>query len=79
MSGPRDERQEWGFWLPDEDRSAGWTNHCYVLQWVCEGYGDTPAEAWDEAKAAGRVPEGFVLPETLRAIRSRDEQVIAAD
>lgn len=47
------ERKEWNFYLPDEDRSAGWTNHCYVLQFVCRGFGSDPATAWNEAIDAG--------------------------
>lgn len=63
------EKVRWNFWLPDEDRSAGWTNHCYVLQYVCRGEGRTAEEAWADAKANGQVPEGFHLPDAGLAIR----------
>lgn len=72
-----DPKTQWNFWLPDEDRSSGWTNHCYVLQFVCAGLGDTPAEAWESAKR-GEVPdlafpEGFHLPDNVIAIREDAE------
>jgi hypothetical protein len=35
----------WNFWLPDADRSTGWTNHGYALRLVCHGYGATPGDA----------------------------------
>lgn len=69
----------WNFWLPDEDRSAGWTNHCYVLQYVCDGAGATPDEAWADAKHRGVVPEGFRLPEGLTAIRQDAEEQVYAE
>lgn len=69
----------WCFWVPDSDRNAGWTNHCYVHQYVCEGTGATPEEAWADAKANNLVPEGFILPETLTAIRKDAEQHVAAE
>ncbi|HTB50085.1 MAG TPA: hypothetical protein VK701_03840 [Solirubrobacteraceae bacterium] len=56
-------RTEWNFYLPDEDRNAGWTNHCYTLQFVCNGFGTGPATAWKEAIAAHRVPDGYDLAE----------------
>ncbi len=59
----------WNFWLPDNDRSSGWTNHCYVLQLVCHGYGATPAEAWEDARSRGEVPDDFRLPDTVVATR----------
>lgn len=46
----------WNFWLPDADRSTGWTNHGYVLQLVCHGYGTTPAEAWKTRDRAVTCP-----------------------
>lgn len=68
---------KWNFWLPDSDRSTGWTNHGYVLQFVCAGYGDTPDAAWESAKRAEvdglGVPEGFHLPDTVVAIREGAE------
>jgi hypothetical protein len=74
-----DEKTKWNFWLPDEDRSAGWTNHCYVLQFVCVGYGATPEEAAREAVTSGRsvddlgVPPDFILPDNVIAIRDDHE------
>lgn len=62
----------WNFWLPDDDRSAGWTNHCYVLQFVCGGEGDTPAEAWDNLLPDRPLPGAFIL-EALIAIREDGE------
>ncbi len=59
---------KWNFWLPDEDRNSGWSNHCYVLQLVCHGFGKTPEKAAVEAMRAGRVPEGF-HPDHVVAIR----------
>lgn len=69
---------EWNFYLPDEDRNAGWTNHCYVLQFVCWGHGPTPEQAWGEAVAAGRIPSGYIVeePPTV-AIRADHELPIA--
>lgn len=49
----------WTFWLADSDRSAGWTNHCFILQYVCQGFGLTALQAAQEATARGAVPEGF--------------------
>ena len=63
----------WNFWLPDSDRSTGWTNHGYVLQFVCQGYGVSPAEAWDDAIARGEVPGDLVLPDRVVAIRDDAE------
>jgi hypothetical protein len=67
----------WNFYLPDEDRSTGWTNHGYVLQFVCAGRGETPADAWASAKRNEipdmGVPEDFLLPEIVTAIRASDE------
>jgi hypothetical protein len=63
----------WNFWLPDSDRSTGWTNHGYALQFVCRGEGRTQVEAWRQAVEQGSVPEGFHLPEELVAIRELDE------
>jgi hypothetical protein len=60
---------KWNFYLPDEDRSSGWSNHTYCLQFVCEGYGHAAQAAAGEAVMAGRVPEGFLLPEGVVAIR----------
>ena len=37
---------KWNFYVPDCDRSTGWTTHGYVLQFVCDGEGATAAEAW---------------------------------
>lgn len=67
------EPPEWHFWLPDDDRSAGWTNHCYVLQFVCTGRGHTPEQAWADAKSTGQIPDDFQLPETVKAIRGDSE------
>ena len=66
------------FYLPDTDRSSGWSNHTYVLQFVCQGAGGTYREAWEAAKAAKAepflgVPEGFLLPEDLVAIEQSAE------
>lgn len=76
--GPR-----WNFWLPDEDRSTGWTNHGYVLQFVCAGYGHTPEEAWESAKRGDApdcgVPEDFELPEGLTAIRDDAERSVTVE
>src|SRR5262245_25923154 len=63
----------WAFWLPDEDRSAGWTNHCYTLQFVCRARGQTPEKAWKDALTLDQVPEGFHLPDVLIAIREDRE------
>jgi hypothetical protein len=70
----------WHFYLLDEDRSTGWTNHGYVLQYVCSGEGETPEQAWESAKRgdAGPVPKDFVLPATLIAIREADEYEVGA-
>jgi hypothetical protein len=74
----------WNFWLPDEDRSTGWTNHCYVLQFVARGHGDTPEEAWADLVAHGGkgqregVPEQFHLPDNLVAIRDDAEHPFSA-
>lgn len=51
---------EWCFYLTDDDRSVGWTNHGLVLQYVCVGYGATPREAWADALASRRVPSGYL-------------------
>ena len=59
----------WKFYLPDGDRSTGWDNHGYVLQYVCEGYGGDPAGAWQFALDHGLVPDAFQLPDDLVAIR----------
>ena len=61
--GVDDEAMEWNFYLPDEDRNAVWTNHCYILQFVCNGFGADPAAAWKEALAEGRVPEDYDVAE----------------
>lgn len=61
----------WSFYLPDDDRSTGWTNHGYVLQFVCSGIGGTPAKAWENL--TDPVPEQFVLPDQLVAIRDDAE------
>jgi hypothetical protein len=67
----------WNFYLPDEDRSSGWTNHCYVLQFVCAGYGNTPEEAWASAKREEAVdlgfPPEFLLPDSVVAFRDDAE------
>lgn len=55
----------WDFYLPDDDRSTGWTNHGYVLQLVCSARGVTA----EEAAAAAVAPDGFHLPESVVAIR----------
>jgi hypothetical protein len=72
----------WNFWLPDSDRSTGWTNHGYVLQFVCAGRGDTPEEAWASAKRGEipdlSVPEDFLLPDTVVAIRKDAERPFEA-
>lgn len=39
----------WTFYSPDSDRSSGWTNHCFVMQTVCFGYGLTAEEALRDA------------------------------
>lgn len=70
------ERVQWNFYLPDEDRTVGWTNHCYVLQFVCHGVGDDPATAWKEAVAAGRIPEHYASGPPTVAIKSEAEQVV---
>ena len=59
----------WNFWLPDSDRSTGWTNHGYVLQFVCQGHGSSPSDAWDEAASRGGVPEALGFPDRVVAIR----------
>lgn len=59
----------WNFWLPDADRSTGWTNHGYVMQLVCQGCGASPADAWDDARSRGEVPMDLALPERVVAIR----------
>jgi hypothetical protein len=71
--------RRWGFWLPDNDRSAGWTNHCYVLQFVCEGEGETPKQAWEDAFARDEVPEEFELPDRVIAIPVDAEVPITAE
>lgn len=67
--GTVDTRPEWHFYLPDTDRSLGWTSHGNVLQLVAVGRGDTAFEAWDTIKLRGDVPEAFELPESVVAIR----------
>lgn len=64
----------WNFWLPDSDRSTGWTNHGYVLQFVCQGHGRSPSDAWGEAASRGDVPNDLVLPDRVVAIRDDAEQ-----
>ena len=54
---------KWNLYLSDSDRNAGWTNHCYVLQYVCSGVGHTPRRAWEEALDSGNVPEGYITEE----------------
>jgi hypothetical protein len=67
----------WNFYLPDDDRSTGWTNHGYVLQFVCEGRGATPGQAWGEVLAAGRVPDGYIVEEPPQvAIRADHELTV---
>jgi hypothetical protein len=71
-------KQTWNFHLPDEDRSTGWTNHGYVLQYVCNGTGDTPQDAWLDALANGNVPEGYQIngDYDLPSVAIRDEHEI---
>ena len=59
----------WNFWLPDTDRSTGWTNHGYVLPLVCHGYGKRPADVWEDAQSRGDIPDAFELPDTVIATR----------
>lgn len=67
----------WNFWLADEDRSTGWTNHGYVLQFVCAGKGRTPEQAWASAQrgeiADLGIPEDFERPDRVIAIRENAE------
>jgi hypothetical protein len=74
---------KWNFWLPDSDRSCGWTNHGYVLQFVCAGNGATPEEAWQSAKrgeiADLGVPEDFLLPDSVVAIREDAERPLEVE
>ena len=46
MSAPE---LEWGFYVVDQDRSWGWSNHVCTLGCVCLGYGETPEAGWAEA------------------------------
>ena len=55
--------QVWQFYLSDADRNSGWSNHTFVLQYVCSGTGPTPQEAWEDAIANGRVPDGYLKSE----------------
>jgi hypothetical protein len=71
---PDAEVHVWNFYLPDDDRSTGWTNHGYVLQFVCEGHGATPGQAWDEVLAAGRIPDGYVVEEPPEVAISADHE-----
>lgn len=64
----------WNFWLPDEDRSTGWTSHGYVLQFVCQGYGSSPAAAWEDAVDRGKIPDDLALPDRVVAIREDAER-----
>lgn len=74
----------WNFWLPDSDRNAGWTNHCYVLQFVAAGAGVTPELAWADAKSGATFPdlavhEDFLLEgDAMTAIREDAEQTVVA-
>jgi hypothetical protein len=74
---------KWNFWLPDSDRSCGWTNHGYVLQFVCAGNGATPEEAWQSAKrgelANLGVPEEFLMPDSVVAIREDAERPLEVE
>lgn len=63
--------------MPDSDRSTGWTNHGLVLQFVCQGHGASPAEAWDSATSRGDVPDDLFLPDRVVAIREDDEHELA--
>lgn len=67
----------WNFWLPDDDRSCGWTNHGYVLQLVMRGTGNTADEAMAEAVDAGRVPDEFFPEPSLIATRDDAEQPVS--
>lgn len=51
---------EWNFYSSDSDRSNLWTNHGFSLDFICNGFGDTAEEAWLEALASDRVPEGWI-------------------
>lgn len=64
----------WNFWLPDADRSTGWSNHGYVLQFVCQGFGVTPGSAWDDAICRGEVPTDLLRPGRVIAIREDAER-----
>jgi hypothetical protein len=50
---------EWNFAVIDTDRSTGWSNHAYCYQVAFVGYGDGPAEAFEQAQAAGEIPEAL--------------------
>jgi hypothetical protein len=65
---------EWSLYVVDEDRSWGWSNHVWSLGFVCAGFGETPGDAWREAIASRRVPEGFDMdePPTV-AVKAGDE------
>ena len=73
------EKPTWTFWLPDADRSTGWTNHGYVWQRVCDGVGDTVKEAWRNALEEDCVPPEFELPESLIATKVQDERELFAE
>lgn len=69
---------KWNLYLSDDDRSTGWTNHCFVLQYVGQGEGDTPQQAWDQLKASGGVAEGYLLDEPPNyAIPAEHEHEVA--
>lgn len=73
----------WSFWLPDEDRNSGWSNHTYCLQFVCEGRGDTIEQAWEDAKARDDelgLPESFE-PEPSRFVvtKKNEERVFETE
>jgi hypothetical protein len=62
---------KWNFWLPDSDRSCGWTNHGYVLQFVCAGNGATPEEAWRRRSLRARRLPADPRPAPGPAVRRR--------
>jgi hypothetical protein len=76
-SAPEAAAHVWNFYLPDDDRNTGWTNHGYVLQFVCHGNGATPGQAWDEALGAGRIPDRYLIEEPPQvAIRADHELTV---
>lgn len=67
----------WNFYLPDSDSTVSWSNHCYVLQHVAAGEGETPEQAWATIVANDELPEDYEPEgETLVAINDANETAL---